>query len=481
MKMGKYKIFINNEKVLLRIIIEKDGEIENLFFYKQDFEPEIGNIYKGKIEKFLPSLSSAFVNIGEMKSGFLQFDEKDFYFYENFEEEISYKRSYFPEKEILIQVCKPGEEEKAPKLSEKIVLPGRYFVLLPNIKIQKISRKIKDKKEKRHLMNIFKKALGKNMGFIIRTAANTKKEIYIYREIKYLLNFWKKIKRDYKRKSSPSLLWRELPLYLRVLRDYVNDEYVSVEVDDEYIYKEILRYTNLFIPELKGKIFLYKGNIPMFIKYGFEEKIENFISDKVFLPSGGYLIIEKGKTLTAIDVNSSRTEGKNFEETSLITNLEAAGEIPRQIRCRNISGIIVIDFIKMKEAKNREIVFKKLFENLKEDKAKIDIWFSKLGLVELCREKNEYSIYNFLFKKCEKCYGFGFKKDKELIFIELKKKFFEFFLKKPYNKFEIWLSLPLYEFIFKNQLFKNFIFFDRIKFKIDNNLKEDEFKIIEEV
>jgi ribonuclease G len=479
--MGKYKIFINNEKVLLRIIIEKDGKIENLFFYKQDFETGIGNIYKGKIEKFLPSLNSAFVNIGEMKSGFLQFDEKDFYFNENFEEEIHYKRSYFPEKDILIQVCKPGEDEKSPKLSEKIVLPGRYFVLLPNIKIQKISKKIKDEKERKKLMNIFKKALGENTGFIIRTAARTKKEIYIYREIKYLLNIWRKIKRDYKRKNSPSLLWKELPLHLKVLRDYVNEEFISVEVDDQYIFNEILRYTNLFIPELKGKIYLYKGNIPMFIKYGFEEKIDSFFSDKILLPSGGYLIIEKGKTLTAIDINSSRTEGKNFEETSLITNLEAVEEIPRQIRCRNISGIIIIDFINMREEENRKIIFKKFLENLKEDKAKIDITFSKLGLIELCREKNEYSIYNFLFKRCEKCNGAGFKKDKELIFIEMKKKFFEIFSKSSYNKFEILLSSSLYEFIFKNQLFKNFVFLDRIKFKIDSNLKEDEFKIIGEV
>jgi ribonuclease G len=219
----------------------------------------------------------------------------------------------------------------------------------------------------------------------------------------------------------------------------------------------------------------------MFIKYGFEEKIESFFSDKILLPSGGYLIIEKGKTLTAIDINSSRTEGKNFEETSLITNLEAVEEIPRQIRCRNISGIIIIDFINMREEENRKIIFKKFLENLKEDKAKIDISLSKLGLIELCREKNEYSIYNFLFKRCEKCNGAGFKKDKELIFIEMKKKFFEIFSKSSYNKFEILLSSSLYEFIFKNQLFKNFVFLDRIKFKIDSNLKEDEFKIIGEV
>jgi len=206
--MSKYRIFINNEKVILRIVIEGDGKIENFFVSVQDIEPEIGNIYKGRVEKILPGLNSAFINIGEMKSGFLQLNKHDFYFpYEEYEEKSFVQKVFIPKEDVLVQVCKPGEDEKSPKITEKIVLPGRYFVLLPNLKIQKISKKILDKKEKSRLMKIFKKNIGQKFGFIIRTASMNKKEIYLEREIKYVLNTWKKIKRDYKRKKSPSLLW----------------------------------------------------------------------------------------------------------------------------------------------------------------------------------------------------------------------------------------------------------------------------------
>ncbi|MCS7180075.1 MAG: hypothetical protein NZ891_01815, partial [bacterium] len=152
--MGKYKIFINNEKVILRIVIEKEGEIENFFVYKLNSSPEIGNIYKGKIEKFLPGLNSAFVNIGEIKSGFLQLNKSDFYFSPDDEEFFSPSNILKNGKEILIQICRPGEEEKSPKVTENIALPGRFFVLFPNLKIQKISKKVEDIKERKRLMNI---------------------------------------------------------------------------------------------------------------------------------------------------------------------------------------------------------------------------------------------------------------------------------------------------------------------------------------
>ncbi|MCM8818076.1 MAG: Rne/Rng family ribonuclease [Candidatus Omnitrophica bacterium] len=479
--MSKYKIFINNEKVILRIVIEKDSRIERFFVYKENFEPEIGNIYKGKIEKFLPGINSTFVNIGEMKSGFLQIDQFNTYYdIDEYEEKDALPKIFIPEKEILVQICKPGEDGKSPKLTEKISLPGRYFVLFPNLKIQKISQKIKDTKERKRLMKIFKREIGEKFGYIVRTAAMGKKEIFIQREIQNILRIWKRIKRDYKKKTSPSLLWREIPLYLKVIRDYVNEDYELVEVDDEFIFSQIKKYVNLFIPELRGKIYLYSKKIPMFIQYGLEDKIKEFLSDKVFLPSGGYLIIEKGRTITTIDVNSGKTEEQNLEETILKTNLEAAEEIPRQIICRNISGIIIVDFIDMKE-ENRKKVFKKFIENFRNDKSKTDILFiSKFGLVEMLREKNDYSIYNILFKECDSCAGLRFKKDKELIFLELKKIIFEFFSHKGYNyKLKIEISPDLYEFIFKKGLFKNFIFFDRIKFEVVDNFGSRDFKIVE--
>ncbi|MCM8785339.1 MAG: Rne/Rng family ribonuclease [Candidatus Omnitrophica bacterium] len=477
--MKRYRIYINNDKVILRIIMEKNGNIENLFVSKPNFEPEIGNIYKGRVDKFLQGLNSAFINIGEIKSGFLQLNKSEFYFSPDEDEEIRGNQILKEGKEVLVQICKPGEDEKSPKVTENVVLPGRFFVLIPCLKIQKISKKIEDRKERKRLMKIFKKAIGEKFGFVIRTAAFNKKDFYIYHEIEYLLNIWRRIKRDYKRKSAPSLLWKELPLYIKVLRDYVDENCEFVEVDDEKIFREIIKYTNLFIPELRGKVNLYKNKIPMFIKYGFEERFENFISKIVSLPSGGYLIIEKGKTLTTIDVNSGSMEMEDFEQTAFRTNMEAAEEIPRQIRCRNLSGLIVIDFIDIRK-ELKEKVFGRFVENLKEDKSKINILLiSKLGLVEMAREKNDYSIYNLLLKECPYCEGSGMVESQEIIYLQLRKKIFEFFSDKGYNeKLEIEISQRLYEFIFKNQLFKNFSFFDRIKFRVNSQLKKNDFKIL---
>ncbi|MCM8767694.1 MAG: Rne/Rng family ribonuclease [Candidatus Omnitrophica bacterium] len=476
--MKKYRIYISSDKVILRVVIEKKGKIENLFISKPFFEPEIGNIYKGKVDKFLQGLNSAFINIGEMKSGFLQLNKSEFYLSTEEDEEVRSEQILKEGKEVLVQICKPGEDEKSPKVTEKIVLPGRFFVLIPNLKIQKISKKIKDINERKRLIRIFKRTIGEKFGFIIRTAAINKKEFYIYREIEHLLNIWKRIKRDYRKKSAPSLLWKELPLYLKVLRDYVDENCEFVEVDDEEIFREVVKYANLFIPELKGKVNLYKDKIPMFIKYGFEEEFENFISKTVFLPSGGYLIIEKGKTLTAIDVNSGSMEMENFEQTAFKTNMEAANEIPRQIKCRNLSGLVIIDFIDIRKELEKK-VFKKFIENLKEDKSKISVLFiSQLGLIGITREKNDYSIYNLLLKECSYCEGYGINESLEIIYLKLRKKIFEIFSDKAYNeKLEIEISQSLYEFIFKNQLFKNFLFFDRIKFKVNNQLKKNEFKI----
>ncbi|MCM8806984.1 MAG: Rne/Rng family ribonuclease [Candidatus Omnitrophica bacterium] len=481
--MDKYRVLINNEKVILRIVFEKNGKIDNFFVYKPDFGPQIGNIYKGKIERVLPGLNSAFINIGEMKSGFLQFDTKDFYvLYDEFEELPFESRILSPENEILVQICKPGEREKSPKVSENIVLPGRYFVFLPNLKIQKISRKIEDRKERNRLFKIFRNAIGGKYGFIIRTASKWKSEDIIYKEIRQILNIWKKIKRDYKKHKAPYLLWKELPVYLRIIRDYVDENCVRVEVDDEFIFSQVEKYINFLIPELKGKIFLYKNKVPIFIYYDLENEIENFISKKVFLPSGGHLIIEKGETLTSIDVNTGRAEDENVEETVLRTNLEAADEIPRQIRCRNISGIIIIDFINMKKEDKKQ-VFKKFITNLSFDKAKFNILFtSNLGILGLTREKNDYSIYDLLLEDCELCNGIGLRKNIESVFLEIKKRIFEILNLKSYNyKLEIELSRDLYEFIFKNQLFKNLVFSDRIELKVNLNFKKGEFKIEEKL
>ncbi|MDD3726289.1 MAG: ribonuclease E/G, partial [Candidatus Ratteibacteria bacterium] len=330
-----FRLLISRECFLTRVAVMSEKNVEYLFVDRPDIL-SVGNIYKGKIERVVSGLNAAFVNIGELKNGFLPFEKEDtIYQYDEFEEHSYHpnRKPYRVGEDVIVQITRPGTAEKGVKLTTKISLPGRYIILIPDSNLKTISKKITDKKERERLLNITNRRITGNTGSIIRTASEGKDERYIVKEIKMLISTWNKIKRHSKVKKSPSLLWSELPLYISAIRDYVTSEFKDIIVDDERTYREVKRYVNIFIPEMHGRVFLHRREEgPLFVKYGVERQIEGFLSDRVFLPSGGSLIIEEGETLSAIDVNTGSSEKKSFKETVFITNMEAAEEIPRQIR-----------------------------------------------------------------------------------------------------------------------------------------------------
>jgi len=285
----KYRLLVNHEQFLTRLAIMSEKKIEYLFVTRNDVPTGVGNIYKGKIERVISGLNAAFVNIGESRNGFLPFGKDEpLYRTPESEEKDSgqVKKHHRTGEEIIVQISKPGTSEKGMKLTTKVSLPGRFLILIPDSSLRTLSKKITDRKERGRLFDIVDRRIFDNTGFIIRTAAEGKNEGYLLRELKILQSTWNRIKRHAKARNAPSVLWKELPIFINVLRDYVTSDYKEILVDDEKAYGEVRRYVNLFLPEMRGKVSIYKEKLPLFVKYGLEKEIENFLSKKIPLHPG---------------------------------------------------------------------------------------------------------------------------------------------------------------------------------------------------
>ncbi len=476
-----YKILINNENFLKRVAIVSENDIEYLFISRPDLFTGVGNIYKGRIEKIIHGLNAAFINIGGPRNGFLPFEKEECLYMEG---EVDTKpdnpvpRQHSVGDEILVQISKPMTEEKGMKLTTQISIPGRFIVILPQSSLRTISKKITDRAERERLLKVVSGRITENTGFIIMTAAEGQKEKFLAREIKVLLNSWSKIKRYAKVKKAPAMMWEDLPVYTKIIRDFANKDYTEIVVDDTRMYREVRRYVSVFLPELHGKVKFYNEKTPIFIKYGIEKKIENSLSYKVFLPSGGYLIIEEGETLNAIDVNTGSSERNNFRATIFNTNLEAAREIPRQIRVRNLSGLIIIDFIDMRQERQRKKVFSEFNANLEIDKAQINILsISKLGLVEMSREKTEFRLSDVFMDKCQHCKGNGAVKNIYVDAISLKSVIVSHLSKNPQRRFNVEVPRQLFGFLNETRYLEIYVRNKNILLKENLMLEEGQYKI----
>ncbi len=480
----QYRLLISNEHFLTRLVIMAGDRVEYLFITRPDVHTCVGNVYKGRIERIISGLNAGFVNIGESKNGFLPFEKEEPLYNMPDEPDDSperTKKSHRTGDEIVVQVTKPGTAEKGMKLTTKVSIPGRFIIVIPDSKLRTLSKKITDRAERERLMNIVTKRIADgSTGFIIRTAAEGKSERYIARELKILLSTWNKTKRYAKAKKAPSLLWNELPVYTNVVRDYVTQDFKEIVVDDEKTFKEVIKYVNLFVPEMHGKVILHKEKTrPLFAKHGIEKEIERFLSDRVFLPSGGYLIIEEGETLNAIDVNSGGSSKTNLKTTVLNTNIEAAEEIPRQIRVRNLSGLIVVDFIDMRHQRERSKVFKKLNDNLAIDKAQTKILsISRLGIVEMSREKTDFKLSEVLLDRCEKCKGSGYVKNTHFAALRFRNELLAHLVNNPGKKTAVEVSKSIHDFIMSERFLYDMLKKLRISLHENSALEPDSFRIL---
>ncbi len=399
----------------IRVALVEEGRLEAFAVETVVREHTKGNIYKGKLINLEPSLRAAFVDIGLKRNGYLPFKEIHPEYYGYAEVVDRSGRSRLPEflepgQELLVQIVKEETPTKGPSLTTYLSLPGRYVVLMPGNPSQGVSKKVTDEVKRKRLKDILLGLkLPEGIGVIIRTAAAEAAKKNIMADLRYLLRLWNEIKRQAAKVKAPALLYKDQDVITRFLREHLSSEVKEILVDTDQAFELVKKFLKLVAPRQTGLVKRFTEDRPIFSLFNLEEQIESIYQPVVPLPSGGTIFIEPTEALVAIDVNSGRcVKEKDLEETSFRTNLEAAEEIARQLRLRDLGGLVVIDFIAMRQSKHRTQVEKRLRECLKKDRAKITMTrFSKLGLIELARQKLQAPIQWGSHRPCPCCRGQG--------------------------------------------------------------------------
>jgi ribonuclease G len=435
------ELVINTTSHETRVALLENGHIAELYIERSRERGIVGNIYKGKVIRVLPGMQAAFVDIGLEKAAFLYvadvLDEMEAVeqFVEGNSQHAKPAEGTTDEhpplppiedllqegQEILVQVAKEPIGTKGARITSHVSLPGRHLVYMPTVDHIGISRRIEHDEEKDRLRQIVEQIRPPGTGFIVRTAAEGKSEEDLHADMEFLVGLWQDIARRRENRRAPLLIHSDLDVTSKVLRDILTEDVDRIVVDTQEEYDKIVRFIGTFMPRLKYVIELYEDDEPIFDAFGLEVEIARALGRKVWLKSGGYIIIEQTEALTAIDVNTGRFVGKhNLEDTILKTNLEAVKEIAFQLRLRNIGGLIIIDFIDMEKELHREKVHSALEETLKNDKAKTNILkISELGLVEMTRKRVRESIGRTLCEPCPYCEGKGYVKSRITVAYEI--------------------------------------------------------------
>lgn len=427
-------ILINHNPHETRVAALQGNRLVEFYAERSKDKGISGNIYKGKVVRVLPGMQAAFVDIGLDRTAFLHatdvyemFDEFEEFAKETEEERgrpsrrIPIQEILKEGQEIMVQVAKEPIGSKGARITSHISLPGRHIVFTPTDDHIGISRRIGSEKERRRLREIVVRLRPEGSGFIIRTACEGMRADDIGSDMDFLTKLWGEILRKKVRNSAPCLLYEELDLTLRTIRDIFTADIDKLIIDSREEYERAIKFAEDFLPGLRQNIELYESEDPIFDTHGVEIELTDAIEKKVWLKSGGYIVIDQMEALTAIDVNTGKYVGKkSSEETVLKTNMEAIKEIVYQLKLRNIGGIIVLDLIDMAKASNREKVYNALKEELRSDKARTNILkISELGLVEMTRKRVRESITQLICEPCPYCEGNGMIKSKDTVIMEI--------------------------------------------------------------
>lgn len=440
------EILINVTREEIRVALLEGGQVVELYVERKRDASLVGNIYKGRVVKILPGMQSAFVDIGLEKAAFLyvadiKTDVDDYTSLIAEEEEsnmldanigvskktrqdLSIEDIIQEAQEVLVQVSKDPIGSKGARVTTYVTLPGRYLVLMPGVEHVGISRRISDEAERTRLRSIVEGLRPKGYGMIIRTASEGCTEDEIRRDLEFLLLLWENIQKKRDRVSAPTLLYSDLDLAFRSVRDLMNQDVERLVIDDEVEFERIKEFVRTYFPKLLEKIEFYSDIEPIFEAFGIELDISRSLGRRVWLKSGGYIVIDQTEAMTVIDVNTGKFVGKeDLEDTILKTNLEAVKEIAYQIRLRNLGGIIIIDFIDMERVENRERVFNSFVDAMKKDRAKNTILhISELGLIQMTRKRVRESLGRVLCESCPYCEGKGYVKSPRTICYEIFRK-----------------------------------------------------------
>jgi ribonuclease E len=431
-----------------RIAILEDGVLEELYVERNSNENFVGNIYKGKVVNLEPSIQAAFVDFGVGRNGFLHVSDVEFQYYkhllpESQRKEIEDSQSgkgkrprinersvrnkpsiqdiFRKGSEVLVQVIKEGIGTKGPTLSTYISIPGRYLVLMPALQRVGVSRKIEDDDIRKSLRSILRELTPpKGLGFIVRTAGQTRTRKDLQRDMNYLLRLWRTIVRRLRKSNGPEDIYQDSDMMIRTIRDIFSSEIDTVWIDEKEAYERAREFMKIVLPRHINRVKLYDDNEPIFSHYGIEEEILKIQDKNVPLKGGGSLVIEQTEALVAIDVNSGTFRvDDNAEQTAYQVNCKAAREIARQVRLRDLGGVIVNDFIDMRDERHRRGVERELREAVKRDRARTKILrMSQFGLIEMTRQRIRPSLRRSVYEDCESCQGAGQVKTTESVAIE---------------------------------------------------------------
>jgi ribonuclease G len=412
----KKDIIVNISSTEVRIAVMQDGNFIEFYLDRAEQTSLVGNIYKGKVLNLISGLKAAFVNIGIEKNGFLPLNEIPFEeFSELFESEIEMEQEYRPEEiklrenqEILVQVTKDSYGIKGPRITSYISLPGRYVVLLINAKNIGISRKIRHRRVREMLFRTAKHIKPQGMGLIVRTAAARSRPEEIKKEVEVLRREWERSLEKAKGQA-PMLVYQEPDALIKTVRDIFNNEVRNLVIDSHPAYQKIINYLGQVSPRMRSRVKLYRDSDPIFERYHVEDQLKSILERKIWLPSGGYIVIDQTEALTTIDVNTGKSaKEKQAEKLAFSTNLEALKEIVRQLRLRDIGGLVVVDLIDLSKKDNIERTVREFRSLIREDRARYRIGeISEFGLLEFTRERSRTSVTSSLSEPCPTCKGRG--------------------------------------------------------------------------
>jgi len=423
------EIIIHAGEEETKVAVLEDDVVMEVYIERSLAQRLVGNIFKGRVENVLPGMQAAFVDIGLEKNAFLYVEDAlapRAWNGNHGEAAANISAILRRGQEIIVQVVKAPIGSKGPRVTTHVTLPGRYLVLMPTMDYIGVSRRISSEKERERLKALAAQVKPQGMGLIVRTVAEGVDEGELQQDASILTRLWKKILTRAKNSTAPSLIHRDLELSQRILRDLFTEDVDRLVIDSRYEYEKIMDILEIISPRLRAKVTLEMRN-NIFKDYGIDQEIEKALKRKVWLKSGGYIVIDQLEAFTAIDVNTGKFVGTvDLEDTVLKTNLEAAGEIARQVRLRNIGGIIIIDFIDMQKEENRRRVLAALEEEFKKDKTKTNILgITELGLLELTRKKVRPSLTEILQRPCPYCDGRGKVLSEETVGIHIKSQIYD--------------------------------------------------------
>ncbi|MBI3111235.1 MAG: Rne/Rng family ribonuclease [Ignavibacteriales bacterium] len=529
----KKDIIINSTANEHRIAILEDGKLAELFVETPGKERMVGDIYFGKVAKVMPGIRAAFIDVGLQQDAFLHFSDigsslseyNALFDEEDDEDEDSpdpssqgshatsqaggaattdvERRKGAPSnggrdraerrapdinlekgQEILVQITKEPVGKKGVRVTSEISLPGRFLVLLPFDGKIGVSKKLVDYKEKRRLRKVVRSILPPGFGAIIRTVAEGKEDALIKQDLEEQIRVWRTIEKAVKTEKAPALVYKDMTTTSSVIRDLFGDKVEHVVVDDRKLFKEIKAYVQWMSPDMLDRVEAYKDKEPIFDRYGVEKDIQALMSKKVWLKSGGYIIIEKTEAMTVIDVNSGRYAAKREQElNSLRTDLEASREICRQLRLRDIGGIIVIDFIDLDDEKNRKKVYDEMKKELRKERAKVTVLpLTEFGLMQITRQRIRQNVQMSFSDTCPTCGGTGLVQSKTSTLNQIERWIKRF--KSESREFRLQLRVnPAIAIYLTHGAISRltkimFKFFVRIKLVQDPALPMDEFRFI---